>query len=116
MGSAMLPFQGQPGRGAGFPAGLPDFQGRDFRNAHGLAGSIISISGNTVVIKDKDEKENTVSVTGKTLIKRGKETIAVNNLKQGDEIVVLGKPDKEGGMVNADLIRVMDNLDNNNGQ
>ncbi len=117
MGLPMMPpFQGQPGHKNDFPMEFPDFQGRDFRNAHGLVGLVISISDNTVVIKDNDEKENTVSVTDETLIKRGRDTITVNDLKQDDRIVVLGKPDNESGTINADLIRVMNNPFNNNGQ
>lgn len=103
-----------PGMGPrpGFPERMGDmknrFEGREFRNAHGLAGAIISISGNNIVIKDKDNKENTVSVSEKTLIKLGRDDIKITDLKQNDKIVVMGKPGDDG-VVNADLIRVFDN-------
>ena len=84
-----------------------DFEGSDFRNPHGISGTIISISENSLVIKDKDNKENTVSVDDKTVIKLGRDTIKIGDLKNDEEIVVIGKPG-DNGVVNADLIRVFD--------
>jgi hypothetical protein len=72
-----------------------------------LAGSIISITDNNLVIKDRDGKENTVTVTDKTVIKSGRENLKIGDLKAGDQIVVLGNP-AENGVVNADLIRVFE--------
>ncbi len=87
----------------------PDFmretEGRDFRNAHGTAGTIISISDTNIIIKDRDGKENTVTVTDKTLIKSRRDDLRISDLKTGDEIVVMGSP-AENGTVNASLIRV----------
>jgi len=105
-----MPLQMGPrmGPGPGFPEKMGDmkdrFEGRDFRNAHGLAGTIISISENNIVIKDKDNKENTVSVSEKTLIKSGRDDIKITDLKQDDRVVVMGRPG-DNGTVNADLIR-----------
>jgi hypothetical protein len=94
------------------PMGMfPDFGGLGFRNGHGLAGSIISINNNNLVIKDRDGKENTVVVSDKTVIKKFRDDIGVGELKQGDQVVVVGNPD-ENGVINADIIRVFDNPDN----
>ena len=93
---------GGPFRG---PAGMRDFEGRGFRNAHGIAGEIISITDNKIVLKDRDGQENSIAVDDKTLIKRGRDTISVNELKNDDRIVVMGKPGDDG-TVSADLIRV----------
>jgi len=79
--------------------------GRGFRNAHGIAGEIISITDNKIVLKDRDGQENSIAVDDKTLIKRGRDTISVNELKNDDRIVVMGKPGDDG-TVSADLIRV----------
>ncbi len=87
---------------------LRDFSGRDFRNAHGIAGTIISISDNNLVVKDKDNKENTVVVTDKTIIKNGRNDIQLGDLKQDEQIVVMGQPG-DNGVVNAALIRVFSN-------
>lgn len=86
---------------------MPDFPGRGFRNAHGIAGEIISIADSKIVIKDPDSQENTVSVSDETLIKRGKDTISINDLKNGDRIVVMGRPGDDG-TVSADLVRVFE--------
>ncbi len=100
---------GHPGPDiGGFMRGI---EGRDFRNAHGLAGSIISITDSNIVVKDRDGKENTVAVTDKTVIKSGNENIKIGDLKQNDQIVVIGNPG-DNGVVNADLIRVFNNQSN----
>lgn len=88
---------------------MHDFEGRDFRNAHGLAGSIISISGDKLVIKDDEGKENTVTVTDKTIIKSRGSDLKLADLKTGEKIVVLGKPATDG-TISADLIRVFNVL------
>jgi len=104
------------GPGMGGPMGfMHDFQGRDFRNSHGTAGVIVSLTDNNLVIKDRDGKENTVAVTDKTVIKKYREDIKITDLKQGDQVVVLGNPGNDG-TINADIIRVFDNpadLNNN---
>jgi len=91
--------------GGGMMGMMRDFEGRNFRNAHGLAGTIVSIADNNIIVKDKDNKENTVAVTDKTLIKNGRNDMQLSDLKQDDQIVVMGSPD-ENGVVNAVLIRV----------
>ena len=82
-----------------------NIEGRDFRNAHGLAGTIISILENNIMVKDRDNKESTVAVTEKTIIKDHMADIEITDLKADDQIVVMGKPD-EKGVIRADLIRV----------
>lgn len=82
-----------------------DLEGRGFRNAHGIAGTIISLTDNNIVIKDKDNKENTVAITDKTIIKSGQNDIQIGDLKNGELVVVMGNPG-DNGVINADLIRV----------
>lgn len=97
--------EGMMGR-PGFMGGMMrEFSGRDFRNANGLAGTIISITNNNLIVKDQDNKENTVAVTDKTLIKLGRDNAQLSDLKQNDQVVVIGKPG-DNGVINADLIRV----------
>jgi hypothetical protein len=105
-------FMGQENNDQHFgfmPAPLPkfmdDFSGRDFRNAHGIAGAILSVSDNIIIVLDHDNKENTILVTDKTLIKSRRDDLSRSDLKTGDEIVVMGSPD-ENGKVSASLIRV----------
>lgn len=90
---------------------MRQFEGRGFRNAHGLAGSILSISGNNLVVKDRDNKENTVAVTDQTIIKRGQDTLKLADLKANDQVVLMGNPG-DNGVLNATLIRVFNNPTN----
>lgn len=90
-----------------------DFEGKAMRNPHGIAGEIISVSEDSLAIKDRDNKENTVTITDKTILKNGKDDIKITDLKSGDKIVVLGKPG-DGGTINADLIRIINGLPDNN--
>lgn len=83
------------------------FDGRDFRNAYGTIGTILSISDSTIIVKDKDDKENVVAVTEQTLIKSGRATVALGDLKTEDRVVVVGHPD-DNGVVNARLIRIFE--------
>jgi hypothetical protein len=92
---------------------MDDFGGGGFRNGHGIAGSIISIADNKIVIKDRDGQESTISVDDKTFIKRGRDTISINDLKNDDQIVVMGQPG-DSGTINANLIRVFNSVNNTN--
>jgi len=85
----------------------PEFEGKGMRNGHGVAGTIISISDSNIVIKDRDGKENTIAVSDKTIINLGRDAIKIADLKNDEEIVVIGKPGDDG-VINADLIRVFD--------
>ena len=82
--------------------GLDD---RGMRNPHGVAGEILSIVDDTMVIKNRDNQESTLRIDDSTIINRGKQTLAVSDLATGDEIVVIGKPE-EDGIILARLIRV----------
>jgi hypothetical protein len=105
-----LEGQGMPPMGPGGPMNFFGEPGGDFRNAHGLAGNIVSITDNKLVVKDNDGKENTVAVTDKTIIKSGRDDIKITDLKTNDKIVIMGKPNSDG-MVEADIIRVLNFVD-----
>lgn len=78
---------------------------KGMRNPHGVGGEILSISGDTIVIKDKNDQESSIRVSDATIINRGKETITVGDLVMGDKIVVVGKP-QDDGVIDAHLIRI----------
>lgn len=106
------PFQ-EPGMmGRGQQGMMRGSGGGGFRNGHGITGSIISITDNKIVIKDRNGQENTITVSDQTLIKSGQNTIKITDLKQDEQIVVMGRPG-DNGTINADLIRVFDNGNNN---
>lgn len=81
------------------------FDGRDFRNAHGIAGKVLSVSDNSLIINSRDNKENTIAVNDKTIIKRNGETIKLSDVVKDDKVVVVGNPG-DNGVINADFIRV----------
>jgi len=94
------------------PMGRPmeifrDMKGEGFRNSHGVIGEIVSISENNLVIKDPRGEENTVSIHDNTIIKNRRDDIKITDLKKGEKIAVLGKPD-DNGIISADLIRVFE--------
>jgi hypothetical protein len=104
----------RPGGPMGGPRGFfRDMEGRDFRNGHGISGNIISITDNTIVIKDQENKEISIAVTDKTVIKDNRNDIKIADLAQDEKIVVIGKPG-DNGVINADLIRVFNNDQKNN--
>jgi len=96
---------GMMGARGGFGGMMNQFEGRDFRNGYGLSGTIISITDNNLVVKDRDNKENTITVSDQTLIKSQRDNLKVTDLKQGDQVVIMGNPG-DNGVVNASLIRV----------
>lgn len=112
MGSGIIPGRGMiddrngDDRPGGMMGGIiRNVEGRDFRNAHGLAGTVISISGNNLIVKDHDGKENTVAVDDQTVIKKNASDLKITDLQAGDQVVVMGAPNGQG-VIDADLIRV----------
>ncbi|KKR19844.1 MAG: hypothetical protein UT50_C0028G0006 [Candidatus Moranbacteria bacterium GW2011_GWA2_39_41] len=94
----------------GFAGGMMNqIEGRDLRNGYGVSGTVISITDNNIVIKDSANKENTVTVSDKTLIKSQSDNLKLSDLKVDDKIVVMGNPG-DNGVVNASLIRVFPNV------
>jgi hypothetical protein len=86
---------------------MTDPLNRGMRNPHGAGGEIISIAGDTLVIKDRNNQENPIQIGERTSINRGRETLAPGGLAVGDRIIVIGKPGDDGVIV-AELIRVFD--------
>lgn len=81
------------------------FDGRNFRNAHGIAGKVISLSDTSLIINNRENRESTVAVNDRTIINRNGETIKLIDIVKDDNVVVIGKPG-DNGTVNADFIRV----------
>ena len=100
--------------GPGGPVGaFRNMEGSGLRNSGGVSGSVISTTDNSIVMKDNSNNENTVSIDAQTLIKYKGGDIKISDIKNGQDIVVIGKPDNNGTIV-ADFIRVFDADTNNN--
>jgi len=89
---------------------------KDFINAHGTFGSIISVDNNTVIMKGQDNIEKTVIVSTSTTIAVGREVVQLNSLKADDKVVVIGAPNEQGQieakiirLFNQDFRKVLDN-------
>jgi len=86
---------------------LRDVGGRDLINGHGMAGEILSISGQDLVVKGPDNVEKAISASDTLVVRKGWQTLKFSDLKVGDRIVAIGAP-KDDGSVSANFIRVFD--------
>ena len=91
----------------GGPAGgfMRGFEGSDFVNGHGTAGTIASISDDGIIIKGGDGVEKMVTVSAKTSIIKGRTALKMSDLRIDDTVTVIGQPASDG-TVNAEIIRV----------
>ncbi|MBP9727879.1 MAG: hypothetical protein KBD27_00715 [Candidatus Moranbacteria bacterium] len=87
------------------PFGKMMNDGWGMRNPHGVGGEILSIAGDTLVIKNPENQESSLRVDDKTIINRGRQTLALSDLAIGENIIVVGRPGDDGVVV-ARLIRV----------
>lgn len=78
---------------------------KDFVRSHGIFGEIIKINDNSLVLRGKDDLERVVLLSSSTILKFKRQSISINDLKTGDNIVVIGQPN-ENGQVNAKFIRL----------
>jgi len=83
-----------------------DFGGKDLIDANGVAGQIIKIDSQTLVIKGRDNVEKIVLVKDNSVINRLREIIKLSDLTVDDNIVVIGEPNDQG-QIEAKLIRIM---------
>lgn len=76
----------------------------DFIESHGAFGEIIEINGSVFVIKGRGDIEKIIVTTEDTIIKKGRETTK-DELRAGDQVVIIGSPNEEG-QIEAKLIRI----------
>ncbi|MCX6759233.1 MAG: hypothetical protein NT012_01575 [Candidatus Nealsonbacteria bacterium] len=79
----------------------------DFIESHGTFGEIIKINDSDFVIKGQSDVEKVILITEGTIIQKGRDAIKKEELKVGDQIVIIGSPNEEG-QIEAKLIRVFD--------
>ncbi|HTM67966.1 MAG TPA: hypothetical protein VL426_01575 [Candidatus Binatia bacterium] len=82
------------------------FEDRDFTDAHGTAGKVLSVDGSTLVIKGRDDVEKTVILSQDTSIRRFRDRLSAADLRTDDVIVVIGEPDDQGRIA-AKFVRVL---------
>lgn len=91
---------------AGFMDPMRGPNDKEFIKGHGVFGKIISISDNSLTIKDNDQIEKIILVKENTAIKRNRDSISLGDLKVDDLVVVIGGPNDQG-QIESVLIRVM---------
>jgi len=91
----------------GFLGDWRSFPRGDFIEGHGAFGEIIQIDDSGLVVKGRGDVEKVIIATQDTTIQEGRETIKKEELKVGDQVVIIGSPNKEG-QIEAKLIRVFD--------
>ena len=91
----------------GGPTGgmMRDFSGKNMMNGHGTAGSVVSVDASGLVIKGTDGVEKVITVTDKTSVMMGRTALKTTDLKAGDAVVIIGRPQNDG-TVSAEIIRV----------
>lgn len=82
----------------------------DFIESHGTFGEIIKVNDSDFVIKGRDNIEKLILIKEDTVIEKGRITIKKEELKVGDQIVIIGSPNEQG-QIEAKLIRIFDGED-----
>jgi hypothetical protein len=85
---------------------MPPLPG-DFVQSHGTFGEIIKINNSDFVIKGQAEMEKIVLIKDDTVIEKGRTKITRDDLKIGDQVVVIGSPNEQG-QIEAKLVRLFD--------
>ena len=78
----------------------------DLSGGHGVAGTIVSVSGQAVTVEDHDGTEKVITIDAGTVIKQLRETVTPASLATGQMIVAIGSPGANGE-TDAKLIRIL---------
>ncbi|MFA5185279.1 MAG: hypothetical protein WC551_02240 [Patescibacteria group bacterium] len=97
-----------PGQGQGWgPGPMAEWPQRGVPDAHGANGSVISVSGNGLVVKGINGIEQMILVSSSTKIRKGNLDVMISDIAPEDRVVIMGGPD-ESGEIQAGFIRVFD--------
>lgn len=89
--------------------GIPPLPG-EFIEGHGAFGEIIKINDSDFVIKGQGDLEKIIILKEDTILEKGRTTIKKDNLKVGDQVVIIGSPNEQG-QIEAKLIRIFNGQD-----
>ena len=82
----------------------------DFIESHGTFGEIIKVNDSDFVIKGRDNIEKLIRIKEDTVIEKGRITIKKDELKVGNQVVIIGSPNEQG-QIEAKLIRIFNGED-----
>jgi hypothetical protein len=85
---------------------MRDFKGKGFMDASSAVGLVIGVSPGTLIIKGDDGVEKSIIISDKTVIRKWQDTIALDNIKIDEKVVVFGIPSSTG-QIEARFIRLM---------
>jgi hypothetical protein len=74
--------------------------------SHGAAGAVIKVSSTTLVVAEPGNVEKIVTVNDKTLIRKGRGQIDLDDVLIGDAVSIIGDANDHGIIV-AKLVRVL---------
>lgn len=80
--------------------------GNDFIEANGIFGQIIKINGQNITIEGNSGVEKIILVEQDTTIVSQKKNLQLQDLKNGDKVIVIGEPNNDG-QIEAALIRII---------
>jgi hypothetical protein len=67
-------------------------------NSNGIKGVISSIGNNQIVVQGANGVSENIAISAETVIKNQNQDIKISDLKAGQNIVVIGDPDSQGGI------------------
>lgn len=91
---------------------IGEFNNRNFMKSNGAFGDILKIENSTITVKGRNEAEKNILVDKNTQFESGDTNIKLENLKVGDQILVIGSPN-EAGQVQAKIVRLIPSKINN---
>jgi hypothetical protein len=81
-------------------------KGMQKNKKRGLLGDVIKTEADKITIKGADGQEKAVITNDQTKIKKQGSDIKITDIKTGDRIMVVGKPNDQG-VITAKMIKVM---------
>lgn len=86
---------------------MRDFGGNDLMNGHGLAGQVIKVETDSLIVKNRDNTEMVAKITDKTSLAKGRRQIQLSEIKIDDRVTVIGSEQADGS-IEAKIVRVFD--------
>jgi uncharacterized protein YodC (DUF2158 family) len=80
--------------------------GRLEMKGRGLLGEVTKLETDKITVRTRNDEEKIIIVNDQTKIKKQREDIKVGDIKEGDNIMVVGKASEEGTFL-AKLIKVL---------
>jgi hypothetical protein len=74
------------------------------RRGGATRGTVASVSGSNIVVKDDTGTTWTIITTENTRVMRGRETLAVSGIQPGDEVMSMGLPDADKHELHAMMV------------